>query len=106
LIEFPEKMEKKRLTKEQAGDIMSRISGTTDLDEAARHTDLVFEAIVEQMDLKKEVFGQLDELCKPETILSSNTSGLSITEIAGATNRPGNFIGIHFVRGSCIGTGY
>lgn len=87
---------KGKITGQDAGEILGRISGTTDLDVAAGDTDLVIEAIVEQMSLKQEVFSQLDKLCKPGAILSSNTSGLSITEIAGSTARPGNFIGIHF----------
>ncbi len=58
--------------------------------------DLVIEAAVEAMDLKKEVFAMLDGLCKPETVLATNSSSLSITEIASATNRPDKVIGMHF----------
>jgi len=58
--------------------------------------DVVIEAIVENMDVKKKVFAQLDEICKPEAILSSNTSALSITEIATATRRADKVIGMHF----------
>ncbi|HWQ74070.1 MAG TPA: 3-hydroxyacyl-CoA dehydrogenase NAD-binding domain-containing protein [Syntrophomonas sp.] len=58
--------------------------------------DVVIEAIVENMDIKKKVFSQLDEICKPDTILSSNTSALSITEIATATRRADKVVGMHF----------
>jgi 3-hydroxybutyryl-CoA dehydrogenase len=58
--------------------------------------DLVIEAVLEQMSLKKEIFSQLDTLCKPETILASNTSSLSITEIASYTRRQSRVIGMHF----------
>lgn len=58
--------------------------------------DVVIEAIVENMDVKKKVFAQLDEICKPEAILSSNTSALSITEIATATKRADKVVGMHF----------
>jgi 3-hydroxybutyryl-CoA dehydrogenase len=86
---------KGKLTNEVMEDVLSRISGTTDLSLAA-DCDLVIEAAVEIMDIKKQIFKELDEICKPETILSSNTSSLSITEVASATNRPDKVIGMHF----------
>ncbi len=58
--------------------------------------DVIIEAIVENMEIKKKVFRELDEICRPETILSSNTSALSITEIATATNRADKVVGMHF----------
>jgi 3-hydroxyacyl-CoA dehydrogenase/enoyl-CoA hydratase/3-hydroxybutyryl-CoA epimerase len=58
--------------------------------------DLVIEAAVEKMDLKKQIFARLDKMSGPDTILATNTSALSITEIASATNRPGRVVGIHF----------
>lgn len=58
--------------------------------------DLVIEAAVESMELKKEVFAMLDKLCKPETVLATNSSSLSITEIAAATQRPDKVVGMHF----------
>jgi 3-hydroxybutyryl-CoA dehydrogenase len=76
--------------------ILGRIRGTTDLAQAAADADLVIEAIIELMPLKKEVFNELDRICGPETILASNTSGLSITEMAAATTRPDKVIGMHF----------
>jgi 3-hydroxybutyryl-CoA dehydrogenase len=72
-----------------------RIRGTTSLEDLAG-SDLVIEAVTENMSLKKEVFSQLDELCPDHTILTSNTSSLSITEIASATQRPDKVIGLHF----------
>lgn len=87
---------KGKIEKPAADAIMGRIKGMTDLTAAATDADLVIEAIIEIMDLKKKVFKELDELCKPEAILASNTSGLSITEMAAATARPGQVIGMHF----------
>ena len=76
-------------------DILSRISGTTDMN-LAEDCDLVVEAAIENMKIKKEIFAELDKICKPATILASNTSSLSITEVASATNRPEKVIGMHF----------
>ena len=62
----------------------------------AEDCDLVVEAAIENMKIKKEIFAELDNICKPETILASNTSSLSITEVASATSRPEKVIGMHF----------
>lgn len=86
---------KGKITEEVKEDILSRISGTTDMNLAA-DCDLVVEAAVENMKIKKEIFAELDKICKPETILASNTSSLSITEVASATSRPEKVIGMHF----------
>lgn len=86
---------KGKMTEETKEDILSRISGTTDMNLAA-DCDLVVEAAIETMKIKKEIFAELDKICKPETILASNTSSLSITEVASATNRPEKVIGMHF----------
>ena len=86
---------KGKMTEEAKEDILSRISGTTDMNLAA-DCDLVVEAAIENMKIKKEIFAELDSICKPETILASNTSSLSITEVASATNRPEKVIGMHF----------
>lgn len=86
---------KGKMTEEVKEDILSRISGTTDMNLAA-DCDLVVEAAVENMKIKKEIFVELDKICKPETILASNTSSLSITEVASATSRPEKVIGMHF----------
>nr|AAA95971.1 3-hydroxybutyryl-CoA dehydrogenase [Clostridium acetobutylicum ATCC 824]QJR97829.1 3-hydroxybutyryl-CoA dehydrogenase [Cloning vector pCloDF13-URRrthc] len=76
-------------------EILTRISGTVDLNMAA-DCDLVIEAAVERMDIKKQIFADLDNICKPETILASNTSSLSITEVASATKTNDKVIGMHF----------
>lgn len=86
---------KEKITEEVKNDILSRISGTVDM-EMAKDCDLVIEAAVENMDIKKSIFAELDKICKSETILASNTSSLSITEVASATNRPDKVIGMHF----------
>ncbi|WDP93300.1 MAG: 3-hydroxybutyryl-CoA dehydrogenase [Desulfobacter sp.] len=87
---------KGKLAEADADKIMDRITGTTDLTMAAKDADLVIEAIIEVMDIKKEVFKELDTICKKEALFASNTSGLSITEMASATGRPDKFIGMHF----------
>ena len=86
---------KGKMTEEVKEEILSRISGTTDM-KLAEDCDLVVEAAIENMKIKKEIFAELDEICKPETILASNTSSLSITEVASATKRPDKVIGMHF----------
>lgn len=86
---------KEKMTEEVKEEILSRISGTTDMSLAA-DCDLVVEAAIENMKIKKEIFAELDSICKPETILASNTSSLSITEVASATSRPEKVIGMHF----------
>jgi len=86
---------KGKMTEEVKEEILSRISGTTDMKLAA-DCDLVVEAAIENMKIKKEIFAELDGICKPEAILASNTSSLSITEVASATKRPDKVIGMHF----------
>ena len=86
---------KGKMTEEIKEEILSRISGTTDMKLAA-DCDLVVEAAIENMKIKKEIFAELDKICKPEAILASNTSSLSITEVASATSRPDKVIGMHF----------
>jgi 3-hydroxybutyryl-CoA dehydrogenase len=86
---------KGKMTEEVKEEILSRISGTTDMNLAA-DCDLVVEAAIENMKIKKEIFAELDAICKPETILASNTSSLSITEVASATKRADKVIGMHF----------
>ena len=86
---------KGKMTEEDKEAILGRISGTTDMKVAA-DADIVVEAAIENMKIKKEIFAELDEICKPEAILASNTSSLSITEVASATKRPEKVIGMHF----------
>ena len=74
---------------------LSNISTNTDID-SAKSSDLVVEAATENTDLKLKIFKQLDEICHQDTILSSNTSSISITKIADATNRADKVIGMHF----------
>ena len=76
--------------------IMGRISGAVELNEAVCNVDLVVEAAVENMDIKKDIFQSLDKLCPAHTILATNTSSLPITAIAAMTKRPEKFIGMHF----------
>ncbi|MEF8779612.1 MAG: 3-hydroxyacyl-CoA dehydrogenase NAD-binding domain-containing protein [Haloferacaceae archaeon] len=76
--------------------VRGRITGTTDLS-ALADVDLVVEAVVEDLDVKREVFVELDGLVDPEVVLATNTSTLSITSIAAATERPGLVVGLHFM---------
>lgn len=87
---------KERITQEEADSARSNISISTDK-KAAAEADLVIEAIPEIPGLKFSTFEELDGICKPETILASNTSSISIDEIAAATNRPSKVIGMHFM---------
>ena len=89
-------VEKEKIKTKEAKAILGLIKGTTDIRDAAAEANLVMEAVAENMRVKKEVFLELDTVCKPDTILASNTSGLSITEIASATNRPHKVLGVHF----------
>jgi len=86
---------KEKITAADKDAIMGRIQGSTDIAIVA-DADLIIEAATEDMEAKKALFKELDELCKPDTILATNTSSLSITEIASATNRPDKIIGMHF----------
>lgn len=88
-------VEKDKITKEIKEEILSRISGTVDI-ESAESCDLIIESVVENIEIKKKLFIELDRICKTEAILASNTSSLSITEIAAATKRPDKVIGMHF----------
>jgi len=87
---------KGKMTKEQAEAWLSKVKGTLDLAEAIKGTQVVIEAVIENMDLKKQVYKELDQLSAKDTILATNTSGLSITEIASMTKRPEKVIGMHF----------
>lgn len=81
---------------DKAAGIVKRIHGGTSLD-AAKDCQLVVEAVTESWELKKEIFTKLDAVCPPSTVLASNTSSISITEIAAITKRPGLVIGMHFM---------
>lgn len=88
-------IDKKQLNSQQRDEILSRITTCTDLAEV-HDADLVIEAVVENMAVKKQIFAELDHLCQPHTLLATNTSSLSITEIASATRRPDKVLGMHF----------
>ncbi|MFZ5644424.1 MAG: 3-hydroxybutyryl-CoA dehydrogenase [Bacillota bacterium] len=88
-------VQKNRLSREEADSIMARLKGTTDIN-VLGSCDIVIEAAVEQMELKKNIYRELDKICGPDTIFASNTSGLSITEMAAVTSRAKKFIGMHF----------
>ena len=89
-------VEKAKLTAEEKAKMMGRIKGKLELKDCY-DAGLVVEAIIERADLKKQLFKELDQNCPPETILASNTSSISITELAACTKRPDRFIGMHFM---------
>jgi 3-hydroxybutyryl-CoA dehydrogenase len=89
-------IEKGKITREQAEAVLSRIKVTTDLAAAVKEADFVIEAVFEDLDLKKKVFREVDELAPPHAIIVSNTSTLSITALASATKRPEKVAGMHF----------
>jgi 3-hydroxybutyryl-CoA dehydrogenase len=93
--DLDKQVSKGKITVEDKERILSFITSTQAIEDA-KDADLVIEAATEDMKLKKEMFAELDKICKAETILSTNTSSLSITEIASATNRPDRVIGMHF----------
>lgn len=86
---------KGKLSEQDVEDRMALLNGTTEYSGLA-DVDLVIEAVFEKMEVKKQVFGQLDAVCKPGTILASNTSTLDLNEIAASTSRPQDVIGLHF----------
>lgn len=88
-------VKKEKITSEKKDEILSRVSGTL-VNDDIKDSDIIVEAAIENMEIKKKIFKELGEVCKEETILASNTSSLSITEIASATNRPDKVIGMHF----------
>jgi len=88
-------VEKGKLEAKEKDAILGRIKGTVDMTDL-KDVDLVVEAVLEDLDLKKSVFKELDEICRPEVILATNTSSMSITEIAASTKRPDKVCGMHF----------
>ena len=89
-------VEKGKISSQKKEEIMARIRGTIQMDEMAE-ADFVVEAATENESLKLDLFGKLDQICRKEVILSSNTSSISITKIASATQRPSQVIGMHFM---------
>ncbi|MEW9673448.1 3-hydroxybutyryl-CoA dehydrogenase [Ammoniphilus sp. 3BR4] len=89
-------VEKGRKTPKEMADILARLTASSDLNDG-KDADFVVEAVIENMQIKLELFKKLDEICPDHTILASNTSSLPITEIAGVTKRPEKVIGMHFM---------
>jgi 3-hydroxybutyryl-CoA dehydrogenase len=89
-------VEKGKRTKEDLNAIIGRITPTLNLKEAAGHADVVVEVVIEVMDVKKQVYSELEEIVPAHCLFFTNTSGLSITEMAANTKRPDRFIGTHF----------
>lgn len=89
-------VERDLLTADECEATIERITGTTDLDEAVTDADLVVEAVPEDMDLKKEVFSAVEPVAPDDAILASNTSSLSVSEIASTTHSPERVVGLHF----------
>jgi 3-hydroxybutyryl-CoA dehydrogenase len=88
-------VEKGTISEAAKGEIQGRLTGTTSLEDM-KDCDVVIEAIIEQLPAKRELFASLDGICPASTIFASNTSSLTITEIATATKRPQRFVGLHF----------
>lgn len=89
-------VEKGKMTPDEMQAVVGRISGVVELDAAACDVDMVVEAAIENMEIKKSIFQQLDQLCPAHTILATNTSSLPVTAIAALTKRPDKVLGVHF----------
>jgi 3-hydroxybutyryl-CoA dehydrogenase len=88
-------VKREKLTQEQADELLGRITLTTDMQELAG-ADLVVEAVVESLEVKKSIFRALDDIVRPDAVLATNTSSLSVTEISTANAKPGRVVGVHF----------
>lgn len=88
-------VEKGKLSSEEAEQTLGRVQGTIHIEELVK-ADIVIEAIIENMEIKKSLLQRLDAVCRPNTIFASNTSGLSVTELGNCTKRPSQVIGMHF----------
>jgi 3-hydroxybutyryl-CoA dehydrogenase len=89
------RVEKGKMTSEEKDLILSRITGTTKLEDL-KDVDFIIEAVIENLEIKKGVYNELEKLCKPEMIIASNTSSISITKLGATTQKPDKFIGMHF----------
>jgi 3-hydroxybutyryl-CoA dehydrogenase len=87
-----------KVTKDAAGEAMERLEYASSVEQAAREADLVIEAVPEEMESKIEIFTLLDKICRPGTMLASNTASFSISEIAGVTYRAPKIVGMRFSR--------
>jgi 3-hydroxybutyryl-CoA dehydrogenase len=96
------RVEKGRLTQEKMDAGMALLKTSADLREAVQEADFVIEAVIEDLSLKKKIFADLDRICKPEAILASNTSVLSVTAMAGATQRKDQVVGTHFFNPAAV----
>jgi len=88
-------VEKGKMSEEEAKSVLARIKTSTSL-ESLKDADFVIEAVTEKAELKKKIFAQLDKLCKPETVIASNTSAIMISDLATAVERKDKFIGMHW----------
>jgi len=89
-------LKKEMITEAEVNDVLARIHPMLDLKEAVKDADLIIEAVPEKVEIKKSVFAEVDNYAKPEALIVSNTSSISITELASATNRPEKVCGMHF----------
>jgi 3-hydroxybutyryl-CoA dehydrogenase len=89
-------IEKGKITQQESNEVLKRVMLSTNLEEATKDVQLVIEAIIENEEAKKDLFKELDSVCSDEVIFASNTSALSISSLADATNRPSKFLGMHF----------
>jgi len=90
------RVEKGKMTAAEVDGILTKIRGVVDLREAVEGVQVVIEAVFEKMEIKRELYTELDRMCSPEVVFASNTSSLSITEMANATKRPDRVVGMHF----------
>ena len=88
-------MEKGKISEEDKDAMWSRLQGTLELEDL-KECDLIIEAVIENLELKNEMFSSLDKMCPEKTILASNTSSLTVMAMAASTNRPDRFCGLHF----------
>jgi 3-hydroxybutyryl-CoA dehydrogenase len=88
-------VDKGRISQPDMNAVLGHIKGTTNMNDFAE-CDLIIEAVIEELEVKKKIFSQLDQICPPHTILATNTSVLSVTDMAAATNRPEQVLGMHF----------
>lgn len=96
------RVEKGKLGKDQMDAILGRLRTATDLADAVKDADFVIEAVPENLELKKNIFAELDRICRPDVVLATNTSVLSVTAMAGATERKDQVIGTHFFNPAAV----